>query len=236
MIKAVFFDFVGTLLSKEHEDITHQNIIKEVLREVKAENVDPVEVWKDYEALTSERFKEFAGKPYKPIRLLEEEIMQELAKKYNFEVSPKFWEIHLKMHQKYGKLYDEALETLKTLRANGYHVGLITDSDNDYLKAQLEALGILDLFDSITTSEEAGFYKPHPRIFELALEKADVKGEEAIYVGDNPLKDCVGARQVDMVSVLLDKKGNKKELWKECEFVISDLREIVVIIEELNGQ
>ena len=42
MIKAVFFDFVGTLLSKEHEDITHQNIIKEVLREVKAEHVDPV--------------------------------------------------------------------------------------------------------------------------------------------------------------------------------------------------
>ncbi|MDK2982811.1 MAG: putative hydrolase of the superfamily [Thermococcaceae archaeon] len=236
MIKAVFFDFVGTLLSKEHEDTTHQNIIREVLRDAKAENVDPMKVWEEYEAITSERFKEFAGKPYKPIKLLEEEIMQELAKKYNFEVSPKFWEIHLKMHQKYGKLYDEALETLKTLRANGYHVGLITDSDNDYLKAQLEALGILELFDSITTSEEAGFYKPHPRIFELALEKANVKGEEAIYVGDNPLKDCVGARQVDMVSVLLDKNGNKKELWKECEFVISDLREIVIIIEELNGQ
>ncbi|MDK2783211.1 MAG: putative hydrolase of the superfamily [Thermococcaceae archaeon] len=236
MIKAVFFDFVGTLLSKEYEDTTHQNIIREVLREVKAENVDPKEVWKEYEALTSERFKEFAGKPYKPIKLLEEEVMQELAEKYGFELSPRFWEIHLKMHQQYGRLYDEAVETLKTLKERGYHVGLITDSDSEYLKAHLEALGILELFDSITTSEEAGFYKPHPRIFELALEKANVKGEEAIYVGDNPLKDCVGARQVDMVSVLLDKNGNKKELWKECEFVISDLREIVIIIEELNGQ
>ena len=236
MIKAVFFDFVGTLLSKEYEDITHQNIIKEVLRDVKAEKVDPIKVWEEYETLTSEKFKEFAGKPYKPIRLLEEEIMQEIAKKYNFELSSKFWEIHLKMHQKYGKLYDEAVETLKALKAKGYHVGLITDSDNDYLKAQLEALGILELFDSITTSEEAGFYKPHPRIFELALEKAKVKGGEAIYIGDNPLKDCVGSRQVDMTSVLLDKKGNKKELWRECEFVISDLREVLVIIEELNGQ
>jgi putative hydrolase of the HAD superfamily len=236
MIKAVFFDFVGTLLSKEYEDTTHQNIIREVLRDAKAENVDPMKVWEEYEAITSERFRQFAGKPYKPIKLLEEEVMQELAEKYGFELSPRFWEIHLKMHQQYGRLYDEALETLKTLRANGYHVGLITDSDNDYLKAQLEALGILELFDSITTSEEAGFYKPHPRIFELALEKANVKGEEAIYVGDNPLKDCVGARHVDMVSVLLDKKGSKKELWKECEFVISDLREVIVIAEELNGQ
>ncbi|MDN5320066.1 MAG: putative hydrolase of the superfamily [Thermococcaceae archaeon] len=236
MIKAVFFDFVGTLLSKEYEDTTHQNIIREVLRDAKAENVDPMKVWEEYEAITSERFKEFAGKPYKPIKLLEEEVMQELAEKYGFELSPRFWEIHLKMHQQYGRLYDEAVETLKTLKERGYHVGLITDSDSEYLKAHLEALGILELFDSITTSEEAGFYKPHPRIFELALEKANVKGEEAIYVGDNPLKDCVGARQVDMISILLDKKGNKKELWGECEFVISDLREVIVIAEELNGQ
>ena len=236
MIKAVFFDFVGTLLSKEYDDTTHQNIIREVLRDAKAENVDPMKVWEEYEAITSERFRQFAGKPYKPIKLLEEEVMQELAEKYGFELSPRFWEIHLKMHQQYGRLYDEAIETLKTLKERGYHVGLITDSDSEYLKAHLEALGILELFDSITTSEEAGFYKPHPRIFELALEKANVKGEEAIYVGDNPLKDCVGARQVDMISILLDKKGNKKELWGECEFVISDLREVIVIAEELNGQ
>ena len=68
MIKAVFFDFVGTLLSKEFEDITHQNIIREALRRVKAENVDSLKVWEEYEALTGEKFKEYAGKPYKPIR------------------------------------------------------------------------------------------------------------------------------------------------------------------------
>ncbi|HII68150.1 MULTISPECIES: TIGR02253 family HAD-type hydrolase [Thermococcus] len=236
MIKAVFFDFVGTLLSKEFEDITHQNIIREALRRVKAENVDPLKVWEEYETLTGEKFKEYAGKPYKPIRVLEEEIVEEIAKKHGFEVPHDFWRIHLKMHQEYGKLYDEAVEVLKTLKTNGYHVGMITDSDNDYLNAQLEALGILGFFDSITTSEEAGFYKPHPRMFELALQKANLKGEEAIYVGDNPLKDCVGSRSVDMISVLLDKKGDKKEFWKECEFVISDLREVLVILEELNGQ
>jgi len=27
----------------------------------------------------------------------------------------------------------------------------------------------------------------------------------------------------------------KKEFWKECEFIISDLREVLVILEELNG-
>ena len=235
MIRAVFFDFVGTLLSKEYEDITHQNIIKEVLNKSKAENIDVLKFWEEYEERTREKFKEYAGMPYKPLRMIEEEILRGLLEKHGLEFSPDFWEIHLRMHQKYGKLYDEVVETLETLKREGYYVGIITDSDNDYLKAQLESLGIIHLFDGITTSEEAGFYKPHPRIFEVALKKAGIRGEEAIYVGDNPLKDCVGARQVEMLSILLDKKGERKEAWKECEFVITDLREILVIIEELNA-
>ncbi|AFK22243.1 TIGR02253 family HAD-type hydrolase [Pyrococcus sp. ST04] len=234
MIKAVFFDFVGTLLSTEAEAETHLNIMREVLKEAK--DISPEDLLKEYEKMTRDAFSKYAGKPFRPIRDIEEEIMKELSKKYGFKYPENFWEIHLKMHQTYGKLYPEAVDVLKRLREMGYHVGLITDSDNDYLKAHLEALGILDLFDSITTSEEAGFFKPHPRVFELALKKAGVKGEEAIYVGDNPIKDCGGARQLDILSVLVDRKGEKRELWKECEFIVSDLREVIKIVEELSGQ
>ncbi|WP_324736630.1 TIGR02253 family HAD-type hydrolase [Thermococcus sp. SY098] len=232
MIKAVFFDFVGTLLSKESEAVTHLKIMEEVLKNANAE-ISTKQLLEEYEQLTKEEFSKLAGKPYKPIRIIEVEITERLAKKYNFEVPEDFWQIHLKMHQLYGKLYPEVVETLKELRKRGYHVGLITDSDNDYLRAHLEALGIFDLFDSITTSEEAGFFKPHPKVFETALKKAGVKGEEAVYVGDNPLKDCVGARQVDMISILLDKTGEKRELWGECEFIISDLKEVLDIVSEI---
>lgn len=232
MIKAVFFDFVGTLLSKESETVTHLKIMEEVVKKANAQ-IEPKKLLEEYEALTKEKFNQLAGKPYKPIRIIDAEAMNELGKKYGFKVPENFWEIHLKMHQQYGKLYDEALETLKALKEKGLHVGMITDSDNDYLKAHLEALGILKLFNSITTSEEAGFFKPHPKMFEIALKKAGVKGEEAVYVGDNPKKDCVGARQVDIMSILFDKTGEKREQWGECEFIISDLREVLTIVEEL---
>ncbi|RLF88095.1 TIGR02253 family HAD-type hydrolase [Thermococci archaeon] len=233
MIKAVFFDFVGTLLSNEAEAETHLKIMEEV---VKGTNIDPKELLGKYERLTREAFSSYAGKPFKPIRVIEEEIMERLSQEYGIKFPENFWDIHLKMHQTYGRLYPEVVDVLKELRSKGYHVGLITDSDNDYLKAHLEALGILNLFDSITTSEEAGFFKPHPRVFEVALKKAGVKGEEAIYVGDNPVKDCGGARQLDMLSVLVDRTGEKRELWKECEFVVSDLREVIKIVEEFSGQ
>ncbi|NJE41628.1 TIGR02253 family HAD-type hydrolase [Thermococcus sp. GR6] len=229
MLRAVFFDFVGTLITKEGENVTHQHIVGDVLRRAGREDLDVVKVWGEYEAESSALFKELAGKPYVKIRDVDTEAMRKVAERYGFSVPEDFWEISIAMHEKYGKLFDDAVETIKALKDLGLHVGIITDSDNDYIEAHLKALGIYELFDSITTSEDAGYYKPHPRPFQLALEKAGVKAEEAIYVGDNPAKDCVGAKSVGMISVLLDPSGTKRELWENCDFVVSKLGEVVEI-------
>ncbi|WP_297467004.1 TIGR02253 family HAD-type hydrolase [Thermococcus sp.] len=231
-MKAVFFDFVGTLITKEGENVTHLNLIREVLRRAGAE-LNAEEVWNAYEEESSRLFSELAGKEAKKIREVDTEALRRVAERYGFTVPDDFWEISLEMHARYGKLFPDAVETIKALKKMGLHVGIITDSDNDYIRAHLEALGIYELFDSITTSEEAGYFKPHPRPFLLALEKAGVKPEEALYVGDNPAKDCVGAKNVGMLSVLLDPKGEKRELWANCDFVVSKLGEVVEIVKGL---
>ncbi|WP_461865381.1 TIGR02253 family HAD-type hydrolase [Thermococcus sp.] len=233
-MKAVFFDFVGTLITKAGENITHQNIVKEILRRAGRTDLDYVKLWEEYEAESSAMFKELAGKPYVKIKDVDTKAMQKIAKRYGFTLPEDFWKISIAMHERYGELFPEVIETLKTLRRLGLHVGIITDSDNDYIEAHLKALGIYDLFDSITTSEDAGFYKPHERPFRLALEKADVEASEALYVGDNPLKDCVGAKNVGMMSVLFDPEASKREFWKNCDFVISNLSEIIDIVKGLN--
>jgi len=233
MLRAVFSDFVGTLITKEGENVTHQNIVREVLRKAEREDLDYLRVWEEYEAESSALFKGLAGKPYVKIRDIDTEAMRRVAGRYGFTVPEDFWEISVAMHEKYGKLFDDAFETIKALKDLGLHVGIITDSDNDYIEAHLKALGIYDLFDSITTSEDAGYYKPHPRPFQLALEKAGVKASEALYVGDNPAKDCVGAKSVGMMSVLLDPNGAKRELWGNCDFIVSKLSEVVEIAKGL---
>lgn len=233
MLRAVFFDFVGTLITKEGENVTHQNIVREVLRKAEREDLDYLRVWEEYEAESSALFKGLAGKPYVKIRDIDTEAMRRVAGRYGFTVPEDFWEISVAMHEKYGKLFDDAFETIKALKDLGLHVGIITDSDNDYIEAHLKALGIYDLFDSITTSEDAGYYKPHPRPFQLALEKAGVEASEALYVGDNPAKDCVGAKSVGMMNVLLDPNGAKRELWGNCDFIVSKLSEVVEIAKGL---
>ena len=234
MIKAVFFDFVGTLITKNGENITHQNIVREVLKRAGRSDLDPIKIWEEYEEESHSLFKGLAGKPYVKIRDVDTRAMEHVAERYGFPVPPDFWGISIEMHAKYGELFPDAIETINDLKGLGLHVGIITDSDNDYIEAHLQALGIHNLIDSVTTSEDAGFYKPHPKPFQLALERAGVKPGEALYVGDNPSKDCVGARNVGMLGVLLDPEASKQKMWGSCDFIVSKLKEVVEIVEGLN--
>ncbi|MDK2915093.1 MAG: 2-haloacid dehalogenase [Thermococcaceae archaeon] len=235
MVRAVFFDFVGTLITKAGENVTHLNIVREVLKKAGRGDLNAEEVWRAYEAESSALFSELAGKEAVKIRDVDTEAMRRVAENYGFTVPEDFWEISIRMHEEYGQLFPDALDTIRVLKDMSLHVGIITDSDNDYITAHLKALGIYELFDSITTSEEAGYFKPHPRPFQLALEKAGVKAEEALYVGDNPKKDCVGAKSVGMISVLLDPSGEKRALWENCDFVVSSLSEVVEIVRGLKS-
>ncbi|WP_297509009.1 TIGR02253 family HAD-type hydrolase [Thermococcus sp.] len=235
-MRAVFFDFVGTLITKEGENETHLNIIREVLKRAGREDLDAETVWRAYEEESSRLFSELAGKEARKIRDVDTEALKLVGERFGFEVPADFWEISIAFHGRYGRLFPDAVETIKALKEMGLHVGIITDSDNDYIEAHLRALGIYELFDSITTSEDSGYFKPHPRPFLLALERAGVKPSEALYVGDNPKKDCVGAKNVGMMSVLLDPMGEKRELWNNCDFVVSALREVVEIVKGLKGR
>ncbi len=104
------------------------------------------------------------------------------------------------------RLYDDAAAALDRLRGH-YYLGIITNGaadkalDSQYTKALRS--GLLDRVDSFLASDAAGYRKPDPRIFALALERASVAPAEAVYVGDSIGNDVVGANRAGMVSVLL---------------------------------
>jgi HAD superfamily hydrolase (TIGR01509 family) len=78
---------------------------------------------------------------------------------------------------------DGAVEALASLRE--HHLKLAVVSNWDYsLPERLSELGLLDSFDTVVTSAEAGAAKPAPRPFWLALERLDVAPERALHVGD----------------------------------------------------
>jgi HAD superfamily hydrolase (TIGR01549 family) len=122
------------------------------------------------------------------------------------------------------QLFDDA-DVLDRLRcrldtARPYHVGIITNGatdqalDSQYTKAR--RLGLLDRVDSFLASDAAGYRKPDPRIFALALERAGAAPHEALYVGDSIGYDVVGANRAGIVSVLLW-RGHNPPLTLEGE-------------------
>ncbi len=96
------------------------------------------------------------------------------------------------------QLYREAMGTLKWVQRL-YRVGAITNGNAD-----VHTIGIGHYFNFVVTAAEAGAAKPHPQIFEAALEAARVCAEEAVHVGDDPERDVAGAAAVGMRTVWLN--------------------------------
>jgi putative hydrolase of the HAD superfamily len=103
------------------------------------------------------------------------------------------------------KFYDDVETVLRELRGRGLKIGVISNWDSR-LKAISDGLGLTPLVDFLVISAEAGVRKPDPRIFNLALEKAGVRPEEAIHVGDLVEDDVDGARRAGMRPVLIDRR------------------------------
>ena len=82
-----------------------------------------------------------------------------------------------------GDILDrEILAFLRALRGK-YKTGLISNAWSD-LRDYLVREKMDDAFDHIVISAEVGVAKPDPKIFKIALEKAGVSPNEAVFVDD----------------------------------------------------
>jgi len=98
--------------------------------------------------------------------------------------------------------------TREALRRLGkqYRLGVISNADGRIADI-LAHCGIADCFEAITDSGIVGKEKPHPAIFEAALQSMGVKAEQSLYTGDVYCIDYLGSTSVGMQCVLFDVAG-----------------------------
>jgi putative hydrolase of the HAD superfamily len=127
----------------------------------------------------------FAGGPARePVR---EELGREL---------PRLWRVPL----------PGVFETLRGLRADGYRLGVVSNS-NGTIERGLGECGFGGLFETVLDSAVVGVEKPDPEIFRIALARLSARAEEAVHVGDLPSVDVAGARAAGLAAFLLDPFG-----------------------------
>jgi FMN phosphatase YigB (HAD superfamily) len=104
-------------------------------------------------------------------------------------------------------------DCVRKLRAGGPKTGLLSDGWRKVQASKVEALGIGSDFDSIILTDALGgpdFWKPSPKPFKRVLLELDVKPEEAVYIGDNPDKDFIGARALGMKTLRICRRGGER--------------------------
>ncbi len=128
-------------------------------------------------------------------------------------------------------IFPDAYPTLTALKERGLVVGAVSNWVWN-LPELLHALDLVKQFDFIAASARVGFEKPHPRIFQWALDKADVPPETVIHAGDHLDADVEGARAVGIEGVLIDRAGRySPEEVPDGVQVITSLEELLPIVD-----
>lgn len=115
-------------------------------------------------------------------------------------------------------LPDGIHELLKNLQEKSYVLGVVSNRDEPF-HTELEELGLKDYFRFALAGGEVQSFKPHPRIFERALELSGTAANETMYIGDNYFADVVGALRSGLLPVLFDPSSLFPDA--ECEVIRS---------------
>lgn len=105
------------------------------------------------------------------------------------------------------RLFEDVPDLLDLARAMGLPVALITNSAAAPTTLKLEALGLLDAFDAVVTTDTLGFGKPDPRMYLEACRRVDTPASACVCVGDSLAWDVLGARDAGLRAVWLDRAG-----------------------------
>lgn len=92
--------------------------------------------------------------------------------------------------------WPEANDVLNTLKARGYSLGLLSNGDTGALYVLSKKLPLV--IDHIFSSEQAGYYKPHPGIYSLPLRQLSMKVNEILHVAGSPT-DVLGAKAAGLI-------------------------------------
>ncbi len=115
---------------------------------------------------------------------------------------------------------------LRELRDRGLILGVVSNADGR-IAAILRQCGIEQFFQVMIDSHLVGVEKPDPRIFHLALARAQARPEQAIFIGDIYGVDVLGAERAGIRPLLLDTLGCYEGV--HCE-KIQHLGELLVIV------
>jgi putative hydrolase of the HAD superfamily len=233
LIKAIIFDFIGTLTSVKNYSL--ENSKTKLHKAIKKAGFN----------INAESFLEKYSQSHEKYRVIRyQELVEvtnaiwisEALNNLGFKTNPE--DTHIKTAV--NVFFEDYLNSLK-LRpyvkkllnkvSTEYKLGLISNfTYAPVIYAGIRKLGINQFFSAILVSEEVGWRKPNKKIFEETLRRLDTIPEETAYVGDSPLEDIKGAKAVGMKTVFVPSQfyslKNLHESQQKPDTIMKDTLEL----------
>jgi HAD superfamily hydrolase (TIGR01549 family) len=151
------------------------------------------------------------------------EILDVNSTKYSLDIYEVYWNTFLENIEVYAGVY-EFLEKYRN------KICLITDLTAHIQHRKIKRLKIDDYVGFAVTSEEAGKEKPHPYIFMMGLGKLNLKAEDVCMVGDSFKKDIIGASNIGIKSIWLNRTQEVELYDKNMVTEVKTFEEILELV------
>ena len=115
-------------------------------------------------------------------------------------------------------VFEGAHELLQNL-SKDYSLHIITNGFESVQHYKLANSGLQPYFEFTFTAEKVGFKKPHPKIFETAIQETQARVEHSLMVGDSLEADIEGALQCGMHAVHFNSHNESEH--DKCPIVYS---------------
>ncbi len=236
LVEAVLFDWGDTLMQWSWEEDLLEAGHRAGLAAI-GRDVDGI----------SERFRE-AYLPFLWLPGAVEEIeypalVRELLGEFGIEVADAeldaFLEAEHATWQPARRLAADTHALLDALRARGLKLALVSNAFDPpwLLHRDLEQMGIAERLDVVVFSSEIGWRKPHPAIFQAALERLRVAPEHALFVGDMLVQDVRGAAELGMRTVqALWFRADENPDGAESDYRAFTQHDVLNVVRRLNGE
>ena len=243
-IKAVLFDFGNTLISIEldWEIVLPQNITS-LVRYLNSQNIlvdiDPfgkrfVELKNQKHSLGQNELHE-----YKSVDVLRETLAEYSINHVTDTLLENAVDAYFTPER---LLYTEipgAHQVLQELKNQGYKLAIVSNASSGYLiRKTMQQHDFTKYFDVTIVSADIGYRKPHPKIFELALEQLNSTPQDSVMIGDVPAYDVEGPQKLGIKTILVkyqaSSEGTKHLTDLQPDALANQITDIPQIIQSWN--
>jgi len=127
------------------------------------------------------------------------------------------------------QVFPDVQPALAALKERGLILGVVSNWAWQ-LPELLDGLGLGAFMDFVAASARIGFDKPHPGIFEWALDRAGVPASSVLHIGDHLDADVAGARGVGIDAVLIDRRGRYQPPPADVP-VLTSMHELLPLVD-----